>query len=118
MSTFLKNISASKGTVKVLKSSGKNNTGVVSTGNKVVVCDESGNIMSTYNVVIYGDMNGDGAVNALDMIKLNRHILGISKLSGVYLEAADVNRKNDGINALDMIILNRHTIGLSTIKQS
>ena len=118
VSTFLKNISASKGTVKVLKSSGKNNTGVVSTGNKVVVCDESGNIMSTYNVVIYGDMNGDGAVNALDMIKLNRHILGISKLSGVYLEAADVNRKNDGINALDMIILNRHTIGLSTIKQS
>lgn len=118
VSTFLKNISASKGTVKVLKSSGKNNTGVISTGNKVVVCDESGNIMSTYNVVIYGDMNGDGAVNALDMIKLNRHILGISKLSGVYLEAADVNRKNDGINALDMIILNRHTIGLSTIKQS
>ena len=63
-------------------------------------------------------MNGDGNINALDMIKLNRHILGISKLSGEYLEAADVNRKKDGINALDMIILNRHTLGLSKVKQS
>ena len=116
--TFLKNISAAQGTVSVLKPSGKVNKGKIATGNKVVVSDSEGNVVASYNVVIYGDMNGDGNINALDMIKLNRHILGISKLSGEYLEAADVNRKKDGINALDMIILNRHTLGLSKVKQS
>jgi len=33
------------------------------------------NLKKTYDIVVYGDINGDGAVNALDMIKLNRHIL-------------------------------------------
>ena len=67
--------------------------------------------------MIYGDVNGDGEINVLDMIKVNRHILGLDKLSGVYLVAADANRKGDGLNVLDMIYINRHALGLSTIKQ-
>lgn len=118
VSTFLKNVVATNGTIKVLKASGEENKTKIATGNKIVVYDDAGNMQSTYEVVVYGDINGDGSVNALDMIKLNRHILGLKNLSGVYLQAADTNRKDDGINALDMIILNRHTLGLSKIKQS
>lgn len=117
VSTFLKKLSVADGTIKVLKSNGKENTGKVGTGNRVVVLDADGMERLSYDIVIYGDMNGDGMINALDMIKLNRHILGISKLKGAALKAADVNRKSDGVNALDMIALNRHTIGLSSIKQ-
>ena len=51
------------------------------------------------------------------MIKVNRHILGLSKLSGCYLTAADANRDNAGVNVLDMIFINRHALGLTTIKQ-
>ena len=72
---------------------------------------------TSYKVVIYGDVNGDGEINVLDMIKVNRHILGLDKLSGTYLVAADANHKGDGLNVLDMIYINRHALGLSTIKQ-
>ena len=37
----------------------------------MAVYDASGNLKKTYDIVVYGDINGDGAVNALDMIKLN-----------------------------------------------
>ncbi len=117
VSDFMEKISVTNGSVKVLNASGSENSGTVATGNTVVVYDSSGNQVSVYPVVIYGDLNGDGAVNALDMIKLNRHIIGKESLSGVYLEAADTNRKGDGANALDMIILNRHIIGSATIEQ-
>ena len=53
----------------------------------ISVYDASGNLNKTYDIVIYGDINGDGAVNALDMIKLNRQILGKGTLTGAYLEA-------------------------------
>ena len=116
---FVKNVAVSaSGSVKLLTSSGSENSGKVATGNKVAVYDASGNLKKTYDIVIYGDINGDGAVNALDMIKLNRHILGKGTLTGAYLEAADANRKGDGGNALDMIIMNRHILGKSKISQN
>ena len=67
--------------------------------------------------MIYGDVNGDGGINVLDMIKINRHVLELNKLSGAYLEAGDVNHAEDGANVLDMIYINRHSLGLLTIKQ-
>lgn len=116
---FVKNIAVSaSGRVKLLTSSGSENSGKVATGNKVAVYDASGNLKKTYDIVIYGDINGDGTVNALDMIKLNRHILGKGTLTGAHLEAADANRKGDGGNALDMIIMNRHILGKSKISQN
>ena len=51
------------------------------------------------------------------MIKVNRHVLGLTKLSGAYLEAGDANRAGDGVNVLDMIYINRHSLGLATIRQ-
>ena len=70
---FVKNIAVSaSGRVKLLTSSGSENSGKVATGNKVAVYDASGNLKKTYDIVVYGDINGDGAVNALDMIKLKQ----------------------------------------------
>lgn len=115
-SAFLSDISVSGGTVKLLSASGSENTGTVGTGNRLAVY-ENGTLKAAYDVVVYGDMNGDGTIDILDMIRLNRHILGVSRLSGAYLQAADVNRMNDGADILDMIKLNRHILGLSTIQQ-
>ncbi len=117
VSDFKEKLSVTNGSVKVLTASGSENTAAISTGNIVAVYDDNGNQVLSYPVVIYGDINGDGAVNALDMIKLNRYIIGQENLTGVYLEAADANRKGDGANALDMIIMNRHIIGSAAIEQ-
>ncbi len=83
----------------------------------MAVYDANGNQLVATKIVIYGDVNGDGKVNVLDMIKLNRHITGKGALSGEYLEAADANRKGDGATVLDMIIINNHITGKKTINQ-
>lgn len=115
-SDFLAGLSVDGGTVKLVGADGKQNQGLAATGNKVEVYVDNKK-KTSYEVVIYGDVNGDGEINVLDMIKVNRHILGLDKLSGTYLVAADANRKGDGLNVLDMIYINRHALGLSTIKQ-
>ena len=113
---FLAGLSVDGGTAKLVGTDGKQNQGLVATGNKVEVYVNNKK-KTSYKVVIYGDVNGDGEINVLDMIKVNRHILGLDKLSGTYLVAADANHKGDGLNVLDMIYINRHALGLSTIKQ-
>ena len=117
ISDFVSHLSPGNASVVVLDANGNENRGTVGTGNKVVVYDAGGGMGASYEVVIYGDVNGDGRIDALDMIKMNRHVLGISSLSGAYLTASDANGKNDGANALDMIIMNRHILGLATIEQ-
>ena len=116
-SDFLGKISAEGATLKVVDASGKEKTGKLATGNKLQVYDSKNELVKSYEIVIYGDANGDGDINVLDMIKVNRHILGLGKLSGCYLTAADANRDNAGVNVLDMIFINRHALGLTTIKQ-
>ena len=113
---FLAGLSVDGGTAKLVGTDGKQNQGLVATGNKVKVYVNNKK-KTSYKVVIYGDVNGDGEINVLDMIKVNRHILGLDKLSGTYLVAADANHKGDGLNVLDMIYINRHALGLNTIKQ-
>lgn len=116
-SAFLKELSAGNATIKLFRADGTENTGKLATGNEVKVYDSSGKLLSTHQVVIYGDVNGDGDINVLDMIKVNRHALGLAKISGCYLTAGDANRAGDGVNVLDMIYINRYALGLSTIKQ-
>ncbi len=102
-------------TVKVLKATGEENTGLVATGNKLAVYVND-TLKETKEIVIYGDANGDEKINVLDAIIINRFTINLSKITGVYLEGADANR--DGkVNVLDAIIINRYTIGLSEISQ-
>lgn len=59
--------------------------------------------------VLYGDANGDGAVNALDFAVLKIYLLnGVSE--GVSLEAADVN-KDAAVNAIDLALLKSYILG-------
>ena len=112
---FVAGFKCEGGTVKVLTAAGAESTGTVATGNKLGVYVD-GTLVATKEIVIYGDLSGDGKINALDAIKLNRYTIGTSSLAGCYLVAADVS--GDGkSNALDAIIINRYTIGLSDIKQ-
>lgn len=60
---------------------------IVGTGSKIRILDESDNIKMEYYIIIYGDINGDGKINSLDLLVLQRHILEIEKLNGVFLKA-------------------------------
>lgn len=103
------------GTATVYKSDGTTvHTGVVGTGNIVRITNGASTL--TYTVVIYGDVTGDGVVNALDLLKVQKHIIGAGSLSGVYLEAANV-KKNGTVSALDLLKIQKHIIGAAPIEQ-
>lgn len=102
-------------TVQVLNADGTANTGNVGTGNKVTVY-VNGQPVKQYEVVIYGDVNGDGKISNIDVVLMQRHILGITTQSGAYLQAANTN-KDGSVSNIDVVIAQRHILGLSTISQ-
>lgn len=69
-----------------------------------------------YDVVIYGDVNGDGRITSMDMLYIKRHILYIKTLSGAYLLAADTNKDSD-VTSMDMLYIKRHILDIKYIQQ-
>lgn len=116
-SAFLNGMTAKNATMKLVGTDKKSVTGTVYTGCTLELYDSGKKKLSSYPLIIYGDVNGDGKIDVLDMIKVNRHILGLEKLSGNCLEAADVTKTKDGVNILDLIYINRHILGTTTIQQ-
>ena len=67
--------------------------------------------LSGQSGALSGDINGDGKVNSLDVLKLQRHILGLEKLTESGRSLADLN--GDGkVNAQDLLLLQKKVLGL------
>ncbi len=115
-STFKNKLTITDGSVKLLTSDGKTQKGNVGTGTQVKLYNEDGDAVATYKVILYGDTNGDGDVNALDLLRVQKAILGVSKLTGNNKTAADTSR-NGNIDALDLLQVQKQIIGKGTIKQ-
>ena len=103
---------------KLLNSSGSECAAddTVATGNKLVIYKKDGSIYAQYDVVIYGDVNGDGRITSMDMLYIKRHILYIKTLSGAYLLAADTNKDSD-VTSMDMLYIKRHILDIKYIQQ-
>ena len=91
------------------------NTGNIGTGNRIAVY-VNGELVKQYEVVIYGDINGDGKVSTADIVLMQKQILGITAQSGVYLEAANISR-DGGVSNKDLVLLQKHILGISKINQ-
>ena len=86
-------------------------TGVLKTGSTIKYKDGT-----TFTVVIFGDLSGDGIINSADLLKLRQHLLGTNQLSGAYLEAAKVTGNNN-INSANLLKLRQHLLGTTNINQ-
>lgn len=93
-----------------------NEKGIYSTGSKIILKDSSGKKYRQYEFVVFGDVNGDGSIDGFDVITIDLHNSGITKINGSYLKAADVNF--DGIvNDLDYEIIRNVAAGSCSINQ-
>lgn len=112
---FLKNLSAEGGDLAVVTRDGKPRTGPVATDDRVQVIQD-GALRLTLPIVIRGDVNGDGRINVVDLLSAQKHLLGVSALSGCPLLAADIN--GDGsVNVLDLMKGQRYLFGIDSITQ-
>ena len=72
----------------------------VGTGTQITVNENT----DKYNIVIYGDVNGDGKINLIDVQRIILHYLNpnTNALTGLNAIAANVNNKdNNDINLID-----------------
>ena len=60
--------------------------------------------------LLKGDANGDGKVDFLDILAINKHRLGKTQLKGIYLEAADVTGDNKA-DFTDILKINKYRLG-------
>ena len=100
----------------VIKKDGEEITsGHMATGMFVQIQDKDGNVVEgndgllVFEIVVTGDVNGDGVANSLDSIAIKAHKNEVrgQELAGANLEAADIN--DDGkVNVTDAKLLLYH----------
>lgn len=112
---FLAAFSAEDASLSLVTAAGLPVSGHVGTGNLLQLI-RGDTLAASYPVVIRGEVSGDGTINALDLLKIQKHILGITTLTGAAAEAADANVDGE-VNARDLLRTQRHILGLTTIEQ-
>ena len=117
VSTIIGNITSYNHKVGVTVKS-KNGTvktnDVFKTGDKVTISGTNGT--KTYDVVIFGDINGDGQITAVDYVNVKNYIMNRNNLTDSYLKAADVN-KDGQVTAVDYVQIKNSIMGKSNINQ-
>ena len=102
-----------KETIKFIDSKGNNYTGKIATGIKVKITTSSES--KELSIVVKGDTSGDGEINALDLLQVQKNILKSYELKGAYKLAADTSGDGE-INALDLLQVQKNILGSYEIK--
>ncbi len=105
-------------TVEIYNKEGKKLTGndLVGTGGIIKIL-ENDLLIAEYEIILYGDANGDGKINSVDLLVIQRHILEIQKLQSVYLKAGNVRKNNKNPSSVDCLLIQRHILGLQNLEQ-
>ena len=116
--TVLGNVRTQNATAYICNRNGdrKGDGDIIATGDRLVINDNSGNEYASYTFIVYGDINGDGEIDLIDIVKIKRHILELSQLKGEFLRAADINRDGE-IDLIDIVAVKRHILGMKEITQ-
>ena len=89
---------------------------IIGTGNKIQV-KEDGKTLKEYTIILYGDVNGDGKINSVDLLVLQRHILEIETLDEIYQKAANIRKTANKPTSVDLLLIQRHILELQIIIQ-
>ena len=65
--------------------------------------------------MVLGDVSGDGVISSIDLLNVQKHLLRISLLEGVHMDAADVNRDGN-VSSVDLLNIQKHLLRIITIE--
>ena len=98
------------------------NNQLVGTGSKIKIIkttqtNNTTETLAEYSVVLYGDVNGDGKINSVDLLVLQRHILEIQTIDEIFQKAGNINKNGRKPTSVDLLLIQRHILGLQIINQ-
>ena len=91
-----------------------NNKQVLYTGGKTRITHGL-DLYREYTNIVIGDINGDGAINSADLLKIRQHLLGTNILTGAYFLSSDINYDST-INSADLLRVRQHLLGTKPIE--
>ena len=108
VSQLLAAVTAEEGELSMITSKGSEKPeGTVATGEFIRLMYGESSSYFDLAVLIYGDIDGNGSISQGDLDALRQHLMGVSRLSGVYLAAADVNHDGE-TDGYDVLLLIKH----------
>ena len=90
----------------------------IATGSKVTISDVAGNVVAEYTLVITGDIDGDGAVNVLDLSTCSGVLGGVESLGSSDSPAsyaADLDNSGGSPSVLDLSAISSFLGGTASI---
>lgn len=75
-----------------------------------------GKTTKVYLVTVYGELNGDGAIDVVDLLLERKFILNQKTPDAAQKTAGDVNR-DSAVDVVDLLLIRKHILGFSTITQ-
>lgn len=117
VSDFIDNVEIkNNGKVKIYDNSGQEEiTGDIGTGMKAKVFDEYDNNLLDLDVVVKGDVSGDGNISITDLVKVKRHLAKEEKLTGVYEVAGNITDTGK-IGPTDLVKIARDVAKIEEVK--
>ena len=89
---------------------------LIGTGSKVKIYKDN-NILREYKIILYGDVTGEGKINSVDLLVLQRHILELEKFDVIFLKAGNINKNGKNPSSVDLLLIQRHILNLKIIEQ-
>lgn len=112
MSTLRQKLSNQGAVVASLNSSWNSKTsGAIATGD-IIEIDKT----KRYEVVVYGDIDGDANISVVDLLYLKKYILGDMSLNAPNKTASDIS-KDGKADVVDLLLLKKHILRDYTISQ-
>lgn len=120
ISAVIKSVSVVNGKVQVLDSNKKvkSNDAIIATGDYITVYDTDGKVFKQYRAIVYGDIDGNGKIDAYDYVYIKKHHWVKPILTGIKLEAANVYAKTEAVDLYDMAIMKKYLWNNGKISQT
>lgn len=104
------------GKIKIYDTTGTTEiTGNVGTGMIARVVDENDNSLLDLDVVVKGDVSGDGNISITDLVKVKRHLSKDDELTGVYEIAGNISGTGE-IGITDLVKISRDVAKIQEVQ--